>query len=257
MKAFLRVFIVSSVLSICMIAVAQEDVVNVPSKKLPADGDSRKAYFLIGPGKDDKRPDQGYKLLLVLPGGDGSESFHPFVKRIYKYALPEGYLIAQLVAVKWTPDQQIVWPHKRNTVPGMKFSTEEFIDAVIADVGKYHKLDTKYVFMLAWSSGGPAAYAASLRQKAPITGTYVVMSVFNQKELPPLSAAKGQAYYIEHSPGDKICPFWMAEEAKSELSKAGGKVEFSKYAGGHGWQGDVYGRIRKAILWLEANKDKK
>jgi len=253
MKAFLGIFIVASTLSICMIAVAQDDVVDVPSKKLHAGGDSSKAYFLIGPGKDDKRPDQGYKLLIVIPGGDGSESFHPFVKRIYKYALPEGYLMAQLVAVKWTPDQQIVWPHKMNTVSGMKFSTEEFIDAVVADTGKYHKLDTKYVFTLAWSSGGPAAYAASLQHKTSITGTYVVMSVFDRKQLPPLFAAKGQTYYIEHSPSDKICPFWMAEEAKSELSKAGGKVELSKYEGGHGWRGDVYGRIRKAIFWLEKN----
>lgn len=253
MKAFLGILVVASALFICIIAVAQGDAVGIPSKKLQAGGDSNKVYFLIGPGKDDKRPDRGYKLLIVLPGGDGSESFRPFVERIYKCALPKGYLIAQLVAVKWTPVQQIVWPHKRNAVSGMRFSTEEFIDAVVADAGKYHKLDPKYVFTLAWSSGGPAAYAASLQHKTSITGTYVVMSVFDQKQLPPLSAAKEHAYYIEHSPDDKICPFWMAEKARSELSKAGGKVEFSKYEGGHGWRGDAYGRMRKAILWLEKN----
>lgn len=251
MKAILTTFAVIGVLSVCWVAAAQEDVADITSKKLQAGGDPKKTYFLIGSGNDEKQPDQGHKLLVVLPGGDGSESFLPFVKRIYKNALPEGYLAVQLVAVKWTPDQKVVWPHKRNTVPNMKFSTEEFIEAVVSDVGKHYKLDSRHVFTLAWSSSGPAAYAASLQQKKAIMGTYVAMSVFNQKQLPLLSAAKGHPYYIEHSPDDKACPFWMAEKAESELAKAGGKVAFSKYEGGHGWRGDIYGRMRKAVLWLE------
>jgi len=253
LKAILRTFAVAGVLTICAVAAAQEDVDGVPSRKLQAGGDSQKTYFLIGPGKDDKQPDQGYKLLLVLRGGDGSESFHPFVKLVYREALPGGYLAAQLVAVKWTPNQQIVWPQSENMVPNMKFSTEAFIEAVVADVGRHHKVNARHVFTLAWSSSGPAVYAASLQQKKAFTGSYVAMSVFNQKQLPPLSAARGHAYYIEHSPDDKVCPVWMAEKAKSELGKAGAKVEFSAYEGGHGWQGDVYGRVRKAILWLEEN----
>lgn len=251
--AILRTLVAASILSIGGVAAAQDDVADVPSQKLQAGGDANKTYFLIGPGKDAKQPEQGYKLLVVLPGGDGSEAFHPFVKRIYRFALPEGYLAAQLAAVKWTPDQQIVWLQKKDMTRGVKFCTEAFIEAVVADVAKQHKIDSHCVFTLAWSSGGPAAYAASLQKKKSLTGSYVAMSVFHQKQLPPLSAAKGHAYYIEHSPDDRVCPIWMAEKAASELGRAGAKVELCKYEGGHGWQGDVFGRMRKAMLWLEEN----
>ena len=103
------------------------------------------------------------------------------------------------------------------------------------------------------SSSGPAAYATSLQQETAITGSYVAMSVYNKKHLPPLSRAKGRAYYIEHSPDDKVCPFWMADRATKELAAAKARVEFSKYEGGHGWRGNLYGRIRKAVVWLEEN----
>jgi len=101
----------------CSVAVAEkEDVDGVSSEKLQVKKDGRKSYFLIH--KDgEKAPAEGYRLLVVLPGGDGSEAFHPFVKRIHKNALPPGYLTAQLIAFKWTPDQQIVWPHQNNKVP--------------------------------------------------------------------------------------------------------------------------------------------
>ena len=253
MKSVLKAFTLAMCFLTCVSAVAQDDVADIPSKKLQAGGDSNKTYFLIGPRTGEKPPDEGYKLLIVLPGGDGSEAFHPFVKRIYKHALPEGYLVVQLVAVKWTPEQQIVWPHKKNTVPEMKFSTEEFVEAVVADVREKHKVTEKHVFTLSWSSGGPAAYAISLQQKKTVTGSYIAMSVFN-KTLSALSAhAKGHAYYIEHSPDDKVCPFWMANWAKRELTQAGAKVNLSTYKGGHGWKGNVYERIRKAIKWLEEN----
>jgi len=241
------------VLVTCLTVLGQEDVADIPSKKLSAGGDANKSYFLIGPGGDQKQPDEGYKLLVVLPGGDGSEAFHPFVKRMYKHGVPAGYLAAQLVAVKWTPQQQIVWPHKANKVTRMKFGTEAFVEAVVADISKQHKINPGHIFTLSWSSSGPAAYATSLQQKTAITGSYVAMSVYNRKYLPSLSRARGHAYYIEHSPDDKVCPFWMAEKAKKELAAAKAKVAFSKYDGGHGWRGNVYGRIQKAIAWLEEN----
>ncbi|MEW6743802.1 MAG: hypothetical protein AB1486_13690 [Planctomycetota bacterium] len=58
-------------------------------------------------------------------------------------------------------------------------------------------------------------------------------------------------YYIEHSPDDKVCPFSHAELAAEKLAAEGAKVKLVRYEGGHGWQGDVYGRIRAAIEWLE------
>ena len=109
-------------------------------------------------------PAQGYRLLIVLPGGDGSADFNPFIRRIAKQCSPAGYLVAQPVAIKWQPRQSIVWPLDADKLPGQKFSTEDFVDAVIADVERTRKLDPRYLFVLGWSSGGHPAYAISLRR---------------------------------------------------------------------------------------------
>jgi predicted esterase len=81
------------------------------------------------------------------------------------------------------------------------------------------------------------------------------MSVFNPKFLPPLEGAKGHPFYLYHSEQDRVCPFRMAEQAKTSLTQNGGKVHLETYAGGHGWRGDVYGSIRASIEWLEKNQD--
>ena len=86
-------------------------------------------------------------------------------------------MLAQPVAVKWNERQQIVWPTGKNRVEGMKFSTEEFVDAVIKDVAGKHELDPERIFTLSWSSSGPAAYAVSLTSKR-VTGSFIAMSVF-------------------------------------------------------------------------------
>lgn len=53
-------------------------------------------YFVIH--KPTQQPDQGWRTLFVLPGGSGDARFQPFVTRIAKNALPEGYLVVELVA---------------------------------------------------------------------------------------------------------------------------------------------------------------
>jgi predicted esterase len=231
---------------------AQDDVADIVSQDLRAGKDEHKRYFLVEPPKSVKAPKRGYGLLVVLPGGDGSADFHPFVKRIYKNAVPEGYVLAQPVAVKWTEKQQIVWPTDKNRVEGMKFSTEEFVDAVIKDVGGRYKLDAARVFTLAWSSSGPAAYAASLSSKN-VAGSFIAMSVFKPDLLPPLDKAKGHVYFLYHSPDDRVCPFRMAEQAAKELKKGGATVKLATYEGGHGWRGNLYGNIREGVEWLEKN----
>jgi len=232
---------------------SQDDVADVPSEDLRAGGDKDKRYFLIGGGKDVKPPAAGYKVAIIMPGGPGTADFHPFVKRIWKNALSKEYLVAQPVAVKWTDDQEIVWPTKTNPVKGMKFSTEDFVETIIKEVAGKYKVDPRFIFTLSWSSSGPAAYALSLQPKKSVTGSFVAMSVFNTKWLPPLPNARGHAYYIDHARDDKVCPFRMAEEARDTLKKAGAKVEFSEQEGGHGWTGDVYGRMKQGFKWLEEN----
>jgi predicted esterase len=231
------------------------DVADIPSQDLRAAGDANKRYFLIGPKKDAKPPTEGYGLVVILPGGDGSADFNPFVRRIYKNALSDRYLAAQPVAAKWAADQQIVWPTETNLVTGMKFGTEEFVEAVIEDVAKKHNLDRTRVFTLSWSSSGPAAYATSLQEKRSVTGSLIAMSVFNPRFLPPLKAANGHAYYLYHSPQDRVCPYRMAEQAKNSLAENGAKVRLETYDGGHGWRGDVYTDIRTGVEWLEKNRE--
>jgi predicted esterase len=236
------------------------DVADIPSQELQAGGDANKRYFLIGPKKNAKPPAEGYGLLVIMPGGDGSAGFHRFVKRIYKHALPDQYVAAQPVAVQWTPDtpnEEIIWPTKTTPVPKMKFSTEEFVEAVIKDVAKKRKVDRTRVFTLSWSSSGPAAYATSLHKERTVTGSFIAMSVFNPEFLPPLKEAKGHAYYIYHSPEDSRCPYRMAEQAKDDLAKNGAKVHLQTFKGGHTWaNGNPYGDIRQGVEWLEKNRQK-
>jgi hypothetical protein len=48
------------------------DVADIPSQELRAAGDADKRYFLIGPKKEAKPPTEGYGLVVIMPGGDGS-----------------------------------------------------------------------------------------------------------------------------------------------------------------------------------------
>jgi predicted esterase len=237
MSVYLRFFVVVS-LAVSQFSgwrlIAQEDVADVTSQDLRADKDENKRYFLIGPRKG-VTPKKGYGLLVVLPGGEGSADFHLFVKRIYKNAVPQEYLLAQPVAVKWTEKQAIVWPTEKNRTEGMKFSTEAFVDAVIKHVGGRHQLDPERTFILAWSSSGPVAYAVSLTSKK-VTGSFIAMSVFRTNLLPPLETAKGHSYFLYHSPDDRVCPIWMAEQATKELERSGARVKLATYKGGHGWR---------------------
>ncbi|MCA9255536.1 MAG: hypothetical protein KDA33_07850 [Phycisphaerales bacterium] len=234
-----------------------DDVEDVPSVERFADEDPHKRYFLIGATTEERAPESGFGLLVTLPGGDGGEDFQPFVRRIFKHAVPEGYLVAQPVAVKWTEDQRIVWPTKKLSVEKQEFSTEKFIESVIRDVKKRHRIDEKRVFTLSWSSSGPAAYAAALQEKTDVRGSFIAMSVFKPGLLPDLKIAKGRAFYIYHSPADRVCPFRMAEQARDALKEARASVRFQRYDGGHGWRGDVYTDIRKGIEWLESMSAKK
>lgn len=222
-----------------------------PTVDRQAGGDARKRYFLYGPQPGQPAPTGGYRLLLVLPGGDGSEGFRPFVESIHQQALPAGYLTAQLVAPRWTDDpERVIWPTARLTHPNAKFTTEQFIRAVVEDVRKSHKLDPRYVFTLGWSSSGSSGYAASLEKDRVVTGSFIAMSVFKPDLLPALEAAKGHRYYLLHSPQDFI-PIRMAEQARDSLRAAGAETELVTYEGGHGWKGDPFAMIRAGVRWLE------
>jgi predicted esterase len=215
-------------------------------------GDAHKRYLLHAPGPGTKAPKDGWRLLVVMPGGDGTAEFAPFVGRIRENALSDDWLVAQLVAPVWAADQAEVnvWPTQRNPWPKMEFACEELFDAVVADVEREHELDPRYLFTLAWSSSGTLAYTLGLAEKSRVTGTFVAMSVYKPDLLPSLKPAKGRRFYILHSPEDRI-PIAMAEQARDELDDHGARIGYATYAGGHGWQGDVYGMLRTGLSWLE------
>lgn len=220
-------------------------------------GDARKRYLLHGPakpasGRDAAAPAEGWRLLVVMPGGPGNAEFAPFVGRIRENALGKEWLIAQIVAPVWDAKQAEtnVWPTKLNPWPKMEFTCEELFAAVVEDVGKKRKLDPRYLFTLAWSSSGTLAYTLALDKETKVTGSFVAMSVFKPNLLPPLSGAKGRRFFISHSPTDFI-PIAQAEQARDDLAKNGAQVEYATYEGGHGWQGDVYGGMKKGLRWLE------
>ncbi len=229
------------------------DVADVPAQDLRASDDAKKRYFLIGVRKEAKPPAEGYGLLIVLPGGDGSAEFQPFVRKIYKDALNKRWLIAQAVAPKWDDKQfeQVVWPTEGLPYPAAKFTTEAFIKAIIADVRTKLRIDRKRIFLLGWSSGGPPCYATALRKDSPATGAFIAMSVFKPKQMPALGNAKGKAFYLLQSPQDRITRLHFAEEAEKALREAGAKVRLQRYEGGHGWHGDFGKIIGDGIRWLE------
>ena len=235
-------------------ACGQEIVEGVVSRKIFAGGDERKTYFLIGDDFRLRSPNATFGLVIVLPGGDGGEDFNPFVQRIFRNSLSDEYIVAQLVAPKWSASQKVIWPTEKVRTQQQEFSTEEFVRAVIEDVASKRKLDRERIFTLSWSSGGPAGYAVSLDESIGVTGSYVAMSVFKPETLAPLESAKGHAYFIDHSREDKICPFEMAKEARDVLGKMGAKVKLVTYDGGHGWHGSIYSKIRYGIRWLEKNR---
>ncbi len=235
---------------------AQADVAHIPSQevKLPTKkGAPEHSYFLIGPKKGARTPKRGYGLLLVLPGGDGGRGFHPFVTRIYKNTVGMDMVVAQPIAVTWDRSKMIVWPTRKTPGLGAVPPTEEFVEGVVTDVAQRVKVNPGRIYMMAWSSSGPAAYAVSLQKYKSVTGFFIAMSVFRPAQLPPLKEAKGEAYVIYHSRDDNVCPYRMAKDAEKMLKEAGSEVLFITYAGRHGWGGDTYGNMRRGLSFLEKN----
>src|SRR5690606_19218942 len=122
--------------------------------------------------------EKGHGLLVVLPGGSGTADFLPFVQNGILGAAPADFVGAMLTAVTWTDDQQIVWRTARRRVPRMKFSTEQRVAAVLADVRARKTIDPTRIVLLAWSSSGPAVYDIALGRDTPFERAYVAMSVF-------------------------------------------------------------------------------
>jgi beta-lactamase regulating signal transducer with metallopeptidase domain/predicted esterase len=211
------------------------------------------AYRYIQGGFE--QPAEGFKLAIFLPGGDGSAEFSPFIRRVY-FAMGEekGFVYAQGLAPKGSGSENLVWPLARNQREGTKFITENYIRDIIADVKKQTKIDPKHIYLVGWSSGGPASYASLLRNKE-VTGAFVGMSVYRPNQLDSLLLSKGKKLYLFQSPEDKVTKFAFAEQAEKEFKAAGAEVKLVTYPGGHGFaSGDPFGDLAKAFQWLTGEK---
>jgi len=228
------------------------------NEKIQIDDNKKKTYFLIGPKKDETPPEGGWKLVLLMPGGDGSAEFNMFCRRIQMNGLPDGYAAVQLVAPAWSDDdKRVVWPTEQLNPQKAKFTTEQFIEEAIVDVSKRIEVNSQFVFALGWSSSGPPIYSASMNKESSLTGSFVAMSVFGNLKLPNIKNAKGKNYYLLHSPDDWIKIDEHARVAETKLKEAGANVKLQTYSGGHGWREDPYGHINRGIKWLEKHSESK
>ena len=208
-------------------------------------------YFLIDARGDALK--EGHGLLVVLPGGAGTADFLPFVENGMLGVAPEDFVGAMVTSVRWTEDQEIVWPTQRSRIRGMKYSTEDYVAAVVDDVARRTKIDRERVFLLAWSSSGPAAYEIALARRSTFAGFYVAMSVFKPQGS-ALARVKGRRFVLDQSPEDQITPFRFAAEAHEALAGRGAEVWLRTYAGGHGWHDAPIPRIRDGLRWLASDE---
>ena len=228
-----------------------EDIRDVPSTRIALHKDPNRAYRIVGLNPQQTPLPNGYKLLVVLPGGDGSDDFRWFVRRLKKYAVPNDMLVAQIIAPRWTDWQarELVWPTRPNPFYGMKFPTEQLIEDVITDVRRQTRIAPEQIYALAWSSSGPAVYTALATPRSSLRGAFMAMSVFRPGELPDPALFKGKRLFLYHSPQDFI-QIQQARDAEQFARAHGAQAQFREYQGGHGWTGDTYGDIRAGLDWL-------
>ncbi len=208
-------------------------------------------YFLIE--HKSGAADRARGLILILPGGTGSADFLPFCANVLAvYGFPEDFVAAQLIAPQWsTKKNRVVWPSKIFPDRRSKFSSEQFLAAVIKDVCSSRNIDGRFIFTLGWSSSGHVLYSASISDPN-VRGSIIVMSRFLRKRLGNLDQAAGKNYFLYHSPEDRVCPFSEAQLAERILKEHGANVKLVSYRGGHGYVPNIFycDRIKEGILWL-------
>jgi predicted esterase len=223
-------------------------------------------FFVVPPAKAPKAQQQ-LGLVVVLPGGDGSRDFLPWVEQSLLAQAPDDCVGVLVTAVKWRPDQQIIWPTEASKVPDMQYTTSDYVRAVVAAVEKQHAIDPTRRVVVTWSSSGPAMYPLLCATDGPFSRGYVAMSIW-PPGLKDLAAAKDRRFFLDQSPEDTTTTFDHVKRAYDALTKAGACVRLSTYGGGHGWHDDPLPRLQEGLRWLlsdeaapkpawpEAKKDK-
>jgi len=210
-------------------------------------------YFVVPPRRPPAEGKRG-PLLVVLPGGTGSRDFLPFVENGICGQAPDDCTGVLITAVKWQPDQGIIWPTEKNKVPGMQYTTDAYVRAVVAEVEKTQAIDPLQRVVLAWSSSGPAIYPLMVTKDSPFQRAYIAMSIWPGGQLGDLAAVKGRRFFLDQSPEDERTKFFHVREAVPALAKAGAVVRLSVYHGEHGWGEAPLPRIREGLRWLLGDK---
>ncbi|CAN5160176.1 hypothetical protein BH23VER1_BH23VER1_03360 [soil metagenome] len=205
-------------------------------------------------------PSEGYRLIVFLPGGDGSDAFTPWCQSLYQHAVPDGFLAVQLIAPVWHENhaRTATWPTRLTPVDGMEEPVEEFFESVVTAVGEAHSVREGEVYTFSWSSGGVPAYLIAAEGRGGVRGSLVAMAVFRPRWLPDdLSKVGGQRFFLYQSPDDEVTPLDSAEAAKTALERSGAKVRLGSYPGGHGWQlgAGHFPDIREGLGWLVQGDD--
>ncbi|MGD9689882.1 MAG: alpha/beta hydrolase [Phycisphaerales bacterium] len=231
----------------------EAELKDIPAATVSAGYDNDQRYNLIGyrPGK--AAPEAGFKLLVVL-SDDGTPEHRAWSQRLWRDALGDGWIIAQVVAPSWDREgDEVVWSTRRHKRPGARFTTEELVSAVVADADKRAGVDSKGVYLLGWGSGGHAAYALGLQKKpdVPLAGVMVAISEFKPEETDGLGEAKGRKFYILHGSKDERVPTRHAQVALESLTKSGARAHAELFDGGHEWPKDYSGAVKAGLEWLE------
>ncbi|MGE0143440.1 MAG: hypothetical protein AB7I19_10360 [Planctomycetota bacterium] len=243
-RALAALFLVTSV----PLALAQESQSRAQERSI--DRLERSRYFLIPP-RAVETVSESRQLLVVLPGGDGSAEFLPFVENGIAHQVSDDCVVAMLTATKWTDDQNTIWASDHSPVKGMGYTTEAFVNAVVETLSKEFSVQPAAVAVLAWSSSGPTIYSMLVDSKAPFTKGYVAMSVWPKHlRKGKLDGARGRRLVLDQSPQDTRTPFHHVRAAHAALAKARATVRVNVYEGGHGWVDMPLPRLRDSIAWL-------
>jgi predicted esterase len=197
-------------------------------------------------------------LIVVLSSDGDAASAAGFWYDAASHGLDKQYYIAVISAPKWTENQQVTWLTGQDlkSFKQAKFSTETLISDVVKDVASIRKVDPNRVFLHGIGNGGSAAYVASLEEKSPFRGFYVLNATFRSSSLPPLERASGRRYLIQNSKDDHVNPYWTAEAAQKMLIKNGAIVKLDASTGYLGSQAPdaVMTQIKTSFDWLAAGK---
>jgi phospholipase/carboxylesterase len=197
--------------------------VNLYRLRLPAAYDTTKAYpLVVGLHGNGSNADN---LMQSMPTG----AFEGII-----CAAPEGaYQRADLASLAGEHFSWYLPDADRALWPTLDSLTTDYILRVVDDVSQRHRVSR--VVLFGFSQGVSAAYLAAMKRPDRIAGIVAFAGSFPRNSVTPeqLEAASHIRVMIGHGTGDTQVPLDASERARDLLRKAGYKVQFETFEGGH------------------------